>query len=228
MNTIIFIPGHGCTPRVFEAQIQGLSAHYKCICIDLRDYKTIGEVIEYVLKNTPAQFYILGFSLGAAIALDITQQAPQRIKGHIHISLPYEGPSTTLINELTQIETDLPSMDMDEFIKLAYQKYFPHKAPNDPLYKILSQMLLETGKIHYIEQAHMLLQPWQLIASAHLHHPVLILSGALDQRAKPEYHETMAAQLKTSTRHVLPHAGHFLTVEQPALSTQIIQEWLNS
>ncbi len=228
MDTIIFIPGHGCTPRVFEAQIQELSAHYECVCIDLRNYKTIKEIIDHVLNNTPSQFYILGFSLGAAIALDISQQAPHRIKGHIHISLPYEGPSTTLINELTQIEKDLPSMEMDEFIKLAYQKYFPHKEPSDPLYAILSQMLLETGKIHYIEQAHMLSKPWHLIASAHQHHPVLILSGALDKRAKPEYHEKMAAQLKTSTLHVLPNAGHFLTLEQPALSTQIIQEWLNS
>lgn len=226
MDTIIFIPGHGCTPRVFEAQIKGLSALYKCICIDLRNYKTIEAVITHVLKSAPSQFYILGFSLGAAIALDISQQAPERIKGLIHISLPFEGPSTKLVAELTEIEQNLPTMEMSDFINKAFEKYFSHKKLNDPLYEVLSQMLMETGKMHYIKQAHMLLQPWHLIASSHQHHPVLILGGALDKRAKPEYHETMAAQLKTATLHLLADAGHFLTIEQPLVSTQIIQEWL--
>lgn len=226
MDTIIFIPGHGCTPRVFEAQIQGLSAHYQCICIDLRNYKTIDEIITHVLKNAPTQFYILGFSLGAAIALDISQRAPERIKGFIHISLPLEGPSPKLIAELTEIEKNLPIMEMSDFVNKSFEKYFPHKEKNDPLYAVLSQMLLDTGKMHYIEQAHMLLQPWHLIANAHQHHPVLILGGALDKRAKPEYHQTMATQLKTATLHLLTDAGHFLTIEQPVLSTQIIREWL--
>lgn len=228
MDTVFFIPGHGCTTRVFAAQMHGLSSAYHCICIDLRDYKTIEDVITHILQNAPPQFYILGFSLGAAIALDVSQQIPSRIKGLIHISLPNEGPSETLIAELTQIENDLPKMEMSELIHKAYQKYFSHKELDDPLYEILSQMLIDTGKTHYIEQAHMLLHPWKFLPSAHQHHPVLILGGALDKRAKPEYHEKMASQLKTATLHLLPNAGHFLTLEQPTLSTQMIQEWLTT
>ncbi len=166
MDTIIFIPGHGCTPRVFESQIKALSSDYHCICIDLREYKTIEEIILHVLKQAPDKFYILGFSLGAAIALHISQQAPERIKGLIHISLPFEGPSETLVVDLGEVEKNLQMIDMSDFVKLAYQKYFPHRQLDDPLYDILSQMLLDTEKTHYIEQAHMLLRPWALVPNA--------------------------------------------------------------
>lgn len=227
MDTLILIPGHGCTPRVFAAQINALSKQYHCVCIDLRNYATIEEVISSILNNSPKQFYILGFSLGAAIALHISQQAPERIKGLIHISLPYEGPFATLVTDLENGEKNLQTMGMSDFVKPAYEKYFPHKPIDDPLYKILEEMFLETGKTHYIEQAHMLLRPWVLVPKAHDQHPVLILGGALDHRAKPEYHQTMAKQLKTATLHLLPNTGHFLTIEHPELSTLIINDWLN-
>lgn len=226
MDTIIFIPGHGCTARVFAAQMELLSAQYHCVCIDLREYKTIEEVILDILKKAPKQFFILGFSLGAAIALHVSQQAPERIKGHIHISLPYEGPPQVLVEDLVHVETMLSTMDMTTFAQQAYQKYFPHRRTDDPLYAVLLQMLNDTEKVHYLEQAHMLLRPWNLLPKAHAQHPVLILGGALDKRAKPEYHQHMAKQLKTATLHLFPNTGHFLTLEQPTLASQKIKEWL--
>lgn len=226
MDTIIFIPGHGCTKTVFATQMQTLSMQYHCLCIDLRDYTSIEAVVAAILKQAPEKFFILGFSLGAAIALHVSQQFPERIKGLMHISLPFEGPSAGLIAELTQIAQTLPEMEMSAFIELAYQKYFPHQ-PNHPvLHATIAQMLLETGKTHYLQQAKMLLHPWNLLPKAHAQHPVLILGGVLDKRAKPEYHQAMAAQLTHATLYLIPNAGHFLTIEQPEVSSQKLQEWL--
>ncbi len=226
MDTIILIPGHGCKSQVFKAQMQALSTSYHFICIDLCEYHSIDKVINDILNKAPKQFFILGFSLGAAIALDITQRVPERIKGHIHISLPFEGPSDFLVEDLKRVKQALEQMSMSEFSDLAYAKYFPHKPVDDPLHSVLTDMLVETGKIHYLEQAQMLLEPWKLIPSAHDNHPVLILGGELDQRAKPEYHRMMAERLRNATLHLLPDSGHFVTLEQPGLSSRIIFDWL--
>jgi len=228
METIILVPGHGCTPQVFAAQMQALSEHYHCISIDLREYKTREAVIAAILKQAPEKFFILGFSLGAIIALEISQKVPERINGLIHISAPYEGPSAAFVQELKQIRETLPTMEISEFCKIAYHKYFPDKELSYPLYKTFSHMLLETGKTHYLEQANMLLEPWTLMPKAHAHHPVLIMGGALDHRALPQYHKFMATELPTAVLYLIPHARHFVTLEQPALSTQIISEWIEN
>ncbi|HLF67638.1 MAG TPA: alpha/beta hydrolase, partial [Gammaproteobacteria bacterium] len=161
------------------------------------------------------------------IALQLTQQASSRIQGLIHISAPYEGPSERLQQELPVICKNLPDMNLTEFINSAYQKYFPNQSYEDPLYIIFKQMLIETGKKHYIDQAKMLLQAWSLKPSCHDSHPVLIIGGANDHRALPEYHQEMAKQLKTSELHLIPDAKHFVTLEQPLLTNEIINEWLD-
>ncbi|MFA6038188.1 MAG: alpha/beta hydrolase [Legionellales bacterium] len=226
MGTIVLIPGHGCTPQVFDAQVRALSPQYRCICIDLRDYTTVDEVIADILNKAPDKFVILGFSLGAVIALQLAQQASDRIQGLIHISAPFEGPSDRLLQELPAICKNLPGMNFMEFINSGYQKYFPDRSVNDPLYIIFKQMLIDTGKKHYIDQAHMLLQPWSLKPSAHDTHPVLIIGGEHDHRALPEYHQAMHQQLKTSELHFIPNAKHFVTLEQPDLTNQVITNWL--
>jgi pimeloyl-ACP methyl ester carboxylesterase len=227
MGTIVLIPGHGCKPQLFEAQVRALSQHHHCICIDLCDYTSIDEVIADILKKAPDKFFILGFSLGAVIALQLTQQASERIQGLIHISAPYEGPSERLQQELPTICKNLPHMNFTDFINSAYEKYFPGQSYDDPLYNTFKQMLIETGKKHYIDQAHMLLQPWTLKPACHDTHPVLIIGGANDHRALPEYHQAMHKQLKTSELHFIPMARHFVTLEQPLLTTQVINEWLS-
>lgn len=227
METIVLIPGHGCKPEVFQAQVNVLSKHYHCICIDLCDYTTVNEVIEGILKKAPDQFIVLGFSLGAIIALQLVQQARARIQGLIYISAPYEGPPPRLLEELPVICKNLPDMDFMTFINAAYEKYFPNQSQQNPNYFIFKDMLIKTGKKHYIDQAHMLLQAWSLKPECHNSHPVLIMGGEHDHRALPEYHQKMAEQLKTSELHLIPNAKHFVTLEQPDAVNQIISKWIN-
>ena len=104
--------------------MHALANSYRCVPVDLRHYQTRAEVEADILAKAPDQFFILGFSLGACIAMSVAQQVPERIKGWIHISLPFEGPPPGLVEDLHHVQGLLPTITMSEYIELAYQKIF--------------------------------------------------------------------------------------------------------
>jgi pimeloyl-ACP methyl ester carboxylesterase len=58
--------------------------------------------------------------------------------------------------------------------------------------------------------------------------PSLVLAGTHDQLCTPEMQYEMAKRLPKATLAILPHAGHFVTLEQPSTVAASVATWLNA
>ena len=58
--------------------------------------------------------------------------------------------------------------------------------------------------------------------------PVLLLTGTEDVWSPEKQHREIQEMVADAELHVVENAGHFLPVEQPDLTAELITNWLNS
>ena len=76
---VVFIPDLMCDARVFQPQINALSAERIVVVAA----PVVGERIEgmasHLLHGVPQRFALVGLGLGALVAIELTRRAPERV-----------------------------------------------------------------------------------------------------------------------------------------------------
>jgi pimeloyl-ACP methyl ester carboxylesterase len=78
---VVFIPGTLCDSRIFKRQAQALRGVAHCIMLDYSHLKDLETWHHKLLAQLPERFYLVGFSLGGLMALEMLRRAPERIQG---------------------------------------------------------------------------------------------------------------------------------------------------
>ena len=76
------------------------------------------------------------------------------------------------------------------------------------------------------QQEALLARPDARPVLAQVHCPTLVLTGREDEWSPPEQHEAIAAAIPGASLVIVPEAGHFAPLEQPAAVTQALRELL--
>ena len=96
---LLLVPGLLCSPRLFAAQLAGLSAEADIVVPDWRKaplsvWDTWDSAARWVLAQMPAQrFSLAGLSLGGMLAVEIMQIAADRVDRLALLCLLYTSPS---------------------------------------------------------------------------------------------------------------------------------------
>ena len=81
MIPLALVPGMMCDARLFGPQIEALSASATIEFATITAYDTIDELAADVLENALPEFGLCGLSMGGIVAMEMMEQAPERIAG---------------------------------------------------------------------------------------------------------------------------------------------------
>ena len=171
----------------------------------------------------------IGLSMGGMVALELWQQAPERIAA---IALFDTDPGADTPARRAARDLQLLAATHGEFRNVIQTElkpaYFSPSNTNQALRQQVIDMALELGIGAFAAQLTALAtRPdyWHLLPNVTV--PTLVACGADDRICPPERHERMAKLLPQSQLAIIKDAGHLPTLEQADETTAVLKNWLN-
>ncbi len=228
VETLVLVPGLGCTEHLFEPQITALSGGRKIVFADHTQDDSISAIAARLLKDAPERFALAGLSMGGYVALEVMRQAPQRVQ------------RLALLDTSARPDTPEATQDRERFIALAqagrfkdvYPKAWPRlvhpdRLSDEALQEVVFGMMGQTGPEAYVRQQRAIMgrsDSRPLLPGIEI--PTLVLVGEDDVITPPEVAREMAEMIEWASLTVIPDSGHLSTLEQPERVAHAMKLWL--
>jgi len=224
------LPGMMCDGRLFQPVVDALGHRHHCLTADLSRHNDWQDLAADVLAKAPAQFDLIGVSMGGGLALELCALAPRRI-GRVVILDANPHADTT---ERTQRRLALLSaLDDGGLSAVMGQHLLPlYLAPGNHAPEVLDlcwDMAERLGEDVFRRQTKALQsRTSRLDQLSAFENPVLVLRGADDQICPAAFHTDMVAALPNAHYQEIGAAGHLPTLEAPLETAKIIANWLKT
>jgi pimeloyl-ACP methyl ester carboxylesterase len=225
---VVLIPGLLTSARLFAGQLPALWRYGPVMVADNTQSEDIGEVAAQVLAAAPPRFALAGLSMGGYIALEIMRQAPGRVArlALLDTSARPDAPEASR-RRLAQIA----KAEAGRFAEIPDEQWplmaGPAAREDAALRETFQLMCEETGPAAFARQQRAIIsRPDSRPHLAAIDCPTLVLVGDGDVLTPPDLAAEMAAAIPGARHVVIPGSGHLSTLEQPALVTSALQDWL--
>lgn len=218
------IPGLICNGKLWTAQIEGLRGVAEITVPETTTASNIRSLAAKILRRAPAEFALVGQSMGGYIALEIMRQAGERVS---HLCLMS-----------TQARQDAPYVaarrrgyaqvaGMGRFIGMSriLLKTIIHEDAwdNREITEIVYAMAKKTGARGFMDQTKVVLSrsdTREILPNITC--PTLVLCGDSDERTPLHLSEEMADLIPLAELQILERCGHLPPLEKPAETTAAI------
>lgn len=226
---LLLLPGMMCDARIFLPQIIAFSAHRSIMVAPLTTADSFTELANNILGSAPQRFALAGFSMGGIAAMEIMRQAPERVS---KLALLDTNPRAETMERQQLREPQIASVLDGNLHKVMRDEMKPHylseATDKTTILDLCMQMATALGPDVFVRQSRALQsRPDQIATLAAIDIPTLILCGEEDRLCPVQVHENMHQAIATSSLRVIAGAGHMPTVEQPELTNEALNEWLN-
>ncbi|MGL4634700.1 MAG: alpha/beta fold hydrolase [Beijerinckiaceae bacterium] len=229
MNDIVFIPGLNCTAALFAPQIKALSAHARCHVADHSTYDNLELIAGSILAKAPANFALVGLSMGGYVAFEMIRQQPHRISkvALLDTRATMDSPEAREMREKT-----IQLASTGQFEKLhgiLWQRLVhPDRLTDSVLQEVVVQMMRDTGAERFVKQQTAVMNRIDYAAMLDMVRvPTLVVTGAQDVITPPEMGRELAAGIAGSQYVEIPDCGHLSTLEKPDKVTDILSKFLD-
>lgn len=167
------------------------------------------QVLAWMQALNLYRVFLVGHSMGGAIAMSVAAAAPTRVAGLglLGIGTPLEVPPDILEN------LSNPAMVPSALNKIKALSFSPD--PNPRLVQLFVKRLAET-RTSVLRGDFLACTRFDLASTfAQIKPPVLAIAGAQDQMVPLRYVQLLTKKIKNTELVVIPDAGHMLMLEKP-------------
>jgi pimeloyl-ACP methyl ester carboxylesterase len=225
---LVLCPGVLNDGRVFAPQLAVLAGRVDAAVADVATHESLVDMASQVLARAPPTFALAGFSMGGYVALEILRQAPERVT------------RLALIDTSARPDTPAQSAMRRALIKLAQAGTFkgvtprllprlvhPARLDDADVTGPIFAMAADTGRDGFLrQQAAIMARPDNRPLLASIGIPTLVLCGRDDQLTPAELSQEIADAVPGARLILIDACGHMSPLEQPAIVTAALQEWL--
>ncbi len=224
---LILLPGMMCDARLFAPQITALS-HIAITVEKITEYDTIYSLASDILQHAPSEFALAGLSMGGIVAMEIVRQAPERVQ---RLALLDTNPLAENDATKQKREPQIIKVQQGKLLEVMRDEMKPNYLAKTAHYQeildLCMAMALDLGADIFIRQSRALQnRPDQCETLRKYQGKTLILHGASDTLCPAERHELMHQTMPNSSYHIIEHAGHLPTLEQPQRTNHLLRSWL--
>lgn len=229
-ESIVFLSGLLCNETVWEDVSKELKNTYDVSIISFQGCDSIEMMAKKVLDTAPESFILIGHSMGGRVALEVFNQASNRIT---KIGLFNTGVHAKSEAEV-QGRQKLLDLAKSEGIKSVVKQWLSpmmskSSLENTLLMEKLEKMSNSYSVYEFFKQIHALInRPDAKNVLPLIDIPTLLLSATEDKWSPISQHEQMQEYIKNSTLAIIENASHMAPVEQPKLVCKAIIDWLEN
>ena len=212
------IPGTLCDERLWSPLVSKLGEAYVCNYIPLQQAGTRQQMQELIASHSAAQSHLVGFSLGAYLAIEHAVAHPERIKSLTLIANSAKG---LLAAEIEARERIVNMLKRNAYAGITRQRLrellHPSHLQDQSITGVIEQMGLDLGKDVLLTQFSTTInRPDLMDRLPAFSFPVLIVGAEEDQLVPAADLRAMAERLPHATLHMVRGAsGHMIPLEQP-------------
>lgn len=227
---LLLIPGLLCTARLFAPQVEAFSRAREVIVADHSRGATLAAIAQHILSAAPPRFALAGLSMGGGIALQMIDQAPQRIT---RLAILDSSPLADTAESSAQRRALIALSEQGQFAaaaaRLAPSFLGTTHGGDARLQAIVAAMAEETGAETFIRHEHaQIRRPDARPILRRVTCPALVLVGAEDGLTPPPLSIDMASAVPGARLEIVPRCGHLSTLEAPEEVNAALAEWLNA
>jgi pimeloyl-ACP methyl ester carboxylesterase len=226
---IVLLPGMMLTGDLYAHQILRLSEHHAVVVGDLTQSDTVAALAQDVLRTAPANFALVGLSMGGIVALEIWRRARERVT---HLALldttPYSDAPERQQTRNAQMEHVRQGGLRGVLVNEMKPLYLGSKHQGaSGLRKAVVDMGLGLGSEVFLRQTIALRdRPGSADTLTTITCPTLVLCGREDRLCPPACHLAMAAAIPNADLTILSGCGHLSAMEEPEAVTDALAHLL--
>ncbi len=225
---ILLVPGLNCTAEVYAHQVPALWRFGPVMIANHTSGSSMTEIAAAILRDAPPKFAVVGFSMGGYLAFEVLRQARDRV---LKLALldTSARPDTP---EGKEKRRGAIALTEQRKFNLAVQQSFPNAVHPDHVgdaeLKALHVRMATAvgGEIYIRQQSAIMNRPDSRPELGAIKVPTLVVVGDADAITVPDAAREMAAGIEGAKLVVVPTAGHMALVEQHAIVTAAMVEWI--
>jgi len=226
MKKIVLIPGLLCDSTLWQPMLEYFQTQYHYKNISIGQDNSIEELAVEISKNK--EVILIGFSLGARIALHSYFLAPQNVNALILISsAPGQLSETTKQHFLSYINKIITGK-FEDYLEADFEQDISEKnKSNQVLKNDLLNMMRKQGPEVALRQLTMLLQHNKIFDNLHtVHCPTLLIRGEDDKSINRKRQEQIQQEIPLAKLITIANAAHYIPLENPKELAEIIEAFL--
>jgi pimeloyl-ACP methyl ester carboxylesterase len=226
MTRLDFVPGTLCDERMWGRLLPLLSESFEFNHVPLYKAHTREQMLELIGAHSAPKANLVGFSLGAYLAMEYALAHPERVASLTIIGSAgkklLEKEKATRLRIIPQLEknhyTGMTQMRLREIVA-------PEHLDDRSIIGVIQQMAVDLGKDVLLAQFRSTIERPDLMERVHtLHCPALIIGAEHDNLAPAADVRELAANWPTAQLHMLADgSGHMMPLEAPQVLAHLIQ-----
>ena len=244
---LVLIMGYRLSSAAWpEKLVQGLAKNFTVITFDNRgtgqsDKPLTGYALANMARDVAGLLdeigiestYVLGYSMGGAIAQEFTRQFVHRVAGLILCATMCGGPRATYAEaSVVRVMRDLDGLSAEQIARAIWEVTYAPGYLRENRALAEDQMRRETALPTPLHAADLQFQAFAEFdgskALSQIRCPTLVLTGDLDRLVRPENSRMLAQLIPGATLVVIPGGGHRVLWEAVEECTDLIDGFLAS
>jgi pimeloyl-ACP methyl ester carboxylesterase len=223
---LVFACAHLTDERLYAHQVEALSATHECRVFAFREHPTLGGMAAELLANTPPRFTLIGLSLGGYLAFEVIRRQRERIERLVLLDTRAIADDEALRQGRLADIAKVQAGGIEALIPELPVRWM-HPANRARLSDLMASMARSIGaRGQFNQQQAMLARPDSHADLRKVSVPTLIACGREDTATPLAEHERMRDCVPGARLEVIERSGHLTTIEQPAVVTSLLKQWL--
>lgn len=223
----LLIPGLNSTPDVFRHIVPALWPLGPVTVANHTEGEGIAGIATAILRDAPARFALLGFSMGGYLAFEIMRRAPERVVKLCLLDTTARPDSPEATAKRRDRIAIVRNGGFPKTLDGAFDDaVHPDHMGRADLRSLSKAMSLAVGPDTYIRHQEAIIGRQDSRPTlAAIGVPTAVIVGDADKITPPEAAYEMADTIPDATLTVVERAGHMALLEQPEATTGAIVVW---
>ena len=228
-DPVVLVPGLMSDARLFLPQMVALGARSAMQVFLPCDGDMVEAYSQSLLDHAPPSFALIGHGLGGNVALDVLRRAADRVTRVVLIATdPLPEPPAFAAARETRIVAARSGRLAEAMREEVPRDALAASDWRDEVLALVQDMAMGLGEGVFLRQSRALQRrPDMQKTMRRIKVPALILTGEADTLVTLRRQEFTAGLMPFGKLCIIPGAGHMPTLEQPEVTSDAIETFLN-